>query len=180
MTKSQDRARRRWSTLLIVGIVLSALIVLGLRSNDSGATKAPRPGSQNAAPDRQKRIEQAFHDTPAVRRTEQEEFQVLIADYEQRVEEDPTAEDAPALLTAAANLCRQKLQDNSRAAALYERVLLEFPQWERIESVYPLLVSCYEATNDYKSLKWLCESAMEKFPEGSSTHEFAKQKLGLK
>jgi tetratricopeptide (TPR) repeat protein len=104
---------------------------------------------------------------------------VLIAEYQRRLDDDPKDPNAPVLLNAMGNLTRQKFQDYKEAARYYELLINDYPQWERIASVYPQLATCYERLNDLHNLQWVYKAMMERFPADSQEYLYAKQELGL-
>jgi len=136
----------------------------------SAAVRSTRPDIQQTS--RQPR--------PAARRlTEQDKAQAIIADYQQRLDEEPRGEDAPVLLHAMGNLARQKLGDYAQAAQCYEVILTEFPEWEGIRKVYPQLATCYERLGQTSEEHKVYRRMMKALPEDSQEYAFAKQQLGI-
>lgn len=103
----------------------------------------------------------------------------LIEHYRSQLEQNPQDPDTPAYLSAMGNLYKMKKMDCASAIPYYERVIIEYPDWEGIKSIYPELVSCYEEVNDYKGKIWIHEEMMKRFPEDSQEYLFAKESLGL-
>ncbi len=103
----------------------------------------------------------------------------LIEYYKTHIEKNSQEPDTPAYLFAIGNLYKIKKMDCASAIPYYERIILEFPDWEGIKSVYPELSTCYEETNDYRGKIWLHDEMMKRFPPDSQEYLFAKQSLGL-
>jgi len=103
----------------------------------------------------------------------------LIEYYRSHLEQNPQDPNTPAYLTAMGNLYKIKKMDCARAIPYYERVIIDYPDWEGIKSIYPELASCYEEVNDYKGKIWIHEEMMKRFPEDSQEYLFAKKALGL-
>lgn len=103
----------------------------------------------------------------------------LIEHYRSQLEQNPQDPNTPAYLTAIGNLYKIKKMDCANAIPYYERVIIDYPDWEGIKSIYPELVSCYEEVNDYKGKIWIHEEMMKRFPEDSQEYLFAKKELGL-
>lgn len=103
----------------------------------------------------------------------------LIELYTRRLEKSPPPEEVPALLTALGNLYKDRKQDCTSAVQYYERVVIEYPDWEGTKSVYPLLGMCYEELNDSRGKIWLYQEMMRRFPPDSQEYIYAKTELGL-
>lgn len=103
----------------------------------------------------------------------------LIEHYRSQLEQNPQNPDTPAYLSAIGNLYKIKKMDCANAIPYYERVIIDYPDWEGIKSIYPELASCYEELNDYKGKIWIHEEMMKRFPEDSQEYLFAKTALGL-
>jgi len=103
----------------------------------------------------------------------------LIEHYRSQLEQNPQDPNTPAYLSAIGNLYKMKKMDCANAIPYYERVIIDYPDWEGIKSIYPELASCYEEVNDYKGKIWIHEEMMKRFPEDSQEYLFAKKALGL-
>lgn len=103
----------------------------------------------------------------------------LIEYYRSQLETNPDNPDTPAYLFAMGNLYKLKKMDCASAIPYYERIVIEFPNWEGIKSVFPELASCYEAVNDAHGKIWVYEEMMKRFPEDSQEYLFAKKALNL-
>ncbi|MGC8737029.1 MAG: tetratricopeptide repeat protein [Candidatus Hydrogenedens sp.] len=103
----------------------------------------------------------------------------LIEYYHSQLEQNPQDPNTPAYLCAMGNLYKMKKMDCASAIPYYEKVIIDYPDWEGIKSIYPELASCYEEVNDYKGKIWIHEEMMKRFPEDSQEYLFAKKALGL-
>jgi TolA-binding protein len=107
------------------------------------------------------------------RSSPQDEARETISRYEERFAADPGGEDAPSYLMAMGNLSRQKLLDYEAAAHYYALLVERFPDWERIDKVYPNLVTCYQQLGDQEALRRTYLAMQDRYPESSPYHEFA-------
>ena len=105
---------------------------------------------------------------------------ITIDFYKTFLEKHPNYPDTPAVLTAIGNLYMNKKMDYRTAASYFERVIIEYPKWDGIKSVYTLLSMCYEELNDHQGKIWLYQKILEEFPPDSQEYQFAKEQLGLK
>ncbi len=103
----------------------------------------------------------------------------LIEYYRSQVEENPQDPNTPAYLSAMGNLYKNRKMDCASAIPYYEKIVIEFPDWEGIRSVFPELATCYETVNDYRGKIWIYEEMMRRFPEDSQEYLYAKSALGL-
>lgn len=116
----------------------------------------------------------------AVRRRAQagrEKALATIRAHQQQIDENPEAEDAPALLAAMGNLNRQKLRDYEEAVRCYRLLLHDYPDWEGVRSTYVQLGTCYERLGDLQNADRLYAEMTKVFPETSQEHQFARAKL---
>ncbi|MCX8064907.1 MAG: tetratricopeptide repeat protein [Candidatus Hydrogenedentes bacterium] len=104
---------------------------------------------------------------------------ITIDYYKAFLEKNPNHPETPAILTATGNLYMSKKMDYRTAASYFERVIIEYPNWEGAKGVYTLLSMCYEELNDYRGKTWLYQEIMNRFPPDSQEYQFAKQQLGL-
>lgn len=103
----------------------------------------------------------------------------LIEYYRSQVEKNPQDPNTPAYLSAMGNLYKNRKMDCARAIPYYEKIVIEFPDWQGIKSVFPELATCYETVNDYRGKIWIYEEMMKRFPEDSQEYLYAKSALGL-
>jgi tetratricopeptide (TPR) repeat protein len=116
---------------------------------------------------------------PESRASEQDKTREAIAEYQQRLDDDPKSEDAPALLNAMGNLSVQKLLDYKEAARYYGLLIHDYPDWPGIAKVYPHLATCYSRLGDRKSEQWVYKEMIRKFPPESQENQYARSQLGL-
>jgi tetratricopeptide (TPR) repeat protein len=183
MNKPKTRGMRpKWSLLIVA--VLGAALVLWLLL--PGQEETPdQPGGAGApalAPEpAQQELRQRLEEAQAVpqRVDPQEELLDTIEAQRAAVEADPRSEEAPGLLNAMGNLYLQRLVDYESAAEAYQRLLLEYPDWEGNYSVFPQLEVCYEQLGDGEGLRWLWGLMMERFPPESELHHYGAEQLGV-
>lgn len=104
---------------------------------------------------------------------------VTINYYKAFLEKNPNHPDTPAILSALGNLYLSKKVDYETAASYFERIIIEYPDWEGAKGLYSLLSLCYDQLNDSHSKIWLYQEMMKRFPPESQEYQFAKQELGL-
>jgi tetratricopeptide (TPR) repeat protein len=179
MAEPRDAARQRRYlagalALCILFVIVAVAAMIRSGSGTSGPARPVPPPSEQA-------LRKALDQNPAPEQTKTpaQQAQETIASYRKQLEASPNSPDTPAVLNAMGNLYRQKLLDYKEAARCYERIILEFPQWEAAPAIYPLLSTCYEKTGDHQSLLWLYQEMMKRFPEDSQEYLFAKEELGL-
>lgn len=103
----------------------------------------------------------------------------LIAEYENRLKNEPQSSEVPAILAALGNLYSHKLMDCRRASEYYEEIILNHADWEGARVIYPELSVCYERLGDQEQLQWLYRRMMEVFPEDTQEYAFARAQLNL-
>lgn len=113
----------------------------------------------------------------AVQAKKDDKALALIASYETRVNDQPSADDAPAYLMAMGNLYRQKLQDYTKAAEQYERLLADYPDWDGSRKAYLQLVTCYERLGELAKRDSVYRRMLDVFPADSKEYEFAEHHL---
>jgi tetratricopeptide (TPR) repeat protein len=101
----------------------------------------------------------------------------VIGAHQKRIEKDRESEEAPALYAAMGNLYRLKVQDYEEAARCYELLLLDYPDWPNIRTVYVQLATCYERLGDWKGVERVYKGMMAKFPKESQEYQYAQAKL---
>lgn len=115
---------------------------------------------------------------PPQRRTPQEEAEDQVRQYREQLDAEPVNENTPVILMAMGNLYRQRLLNYEEAARCYERVIEEFPNAIQISDAYVQLSTCYERMNAPEKANRLHLKMMERFPEDSVEHQFAREQLG--
>lgn len=161
---------------LAIAIGAAAAILLGGEPPKPTASAATSVSS----PEGQRVVVGADADGPRAmtpRKTPEEKTRDTIASHEARVQAEPDAPEAPALLCAMGNLYRQKLGDYEKAAEAYSLLLAKYPNWEGLQRVYLNLAICYEKLGRTDDENWVYEQMMEHFPEDSQEYLFAKSKL---
>jgi len=171
--RNEARQRQYLAGALVLCILLVVVGVVAMVRSGSG-TSGP---ARRVPPPSEQALREALDKNPAPEQTTTpaQQAQETIASYRKKLEADPNSPDTPALLNAMGNLYRQKLLDYKEAARCYERIILEFPQWEAAPAIYPLLSTCYEKNGDHQSLIWLYQEMMKRFPEDSQEYLFAKK-----
>jgi len=103
----------------------------------------------------------------------------LIEYYRSQIQQNPQAPEAPAYLSAIGNLYKQRKMDCTSAIPYYEKIVIDYPDWEGIRTIYPELAMCYESVNDYRGKIWIHKEMMRRFPPDSQEYIYAKNALGL-
>jgi len=176
-----------WSTVkstlaetwyLVAALCAISLVVIYKLS--TGGELEPPPGGRpgGGSPASAKATQTAaVAQVQTVRLTEEERARQTVAEYQERLADNPKHKDAPALLLAAGNLTMIKLKDFKEAARLYELLIHDYPAWEAIAGVYPQLMTCYEQLSDSDGLRWLYKKMMDEFPPESNEYKYAQAKL---
>lgn len=181
--------RRLWESswhvaLVFVGCIIYLVFGFAMRGGPPAAEVDVAPAAQVSGDDLSqaelKRILEEGRDRPAAPPplTEAEIAQADIDSYLKQFEEDPQSPDAPAYLFASANLYATAVGNDEQACRLYERILLEYPAWERVNSVYPLLCSAYERAGERREQQDLLYKMLQLFPEDTPLHLYATEQLG--
>lgn len=184
MSLSTARGLRPGYVLLVVligGVALLAWLLWPQQENPAGPDGSPT--AETASPEQaQQALRERFEQARAVSQQEDPAQRVreTIAVQLAAVEADPESPDAPGLLNAMGNLHMQRLMDYRSAAEAYQRLLLEYPQWEGNYHVFPQLEVCYEQLRDDEGLRWLWAQMMERFPPESDLHKYGAQQLGIR
>ena len=118
-----------------------------------------------------------FEPTPN-RATAEGRAMSLIERHEAALANNPDDLEAPALLSAMGNVYRQRLGDYESAARAYETILLDYPNWPQIRTVFPQLQVCYKQLDDWDGVDWVYQQMMDIFPEDSEEHLYARTQLG--
>jgi tetratricopeptide (TPR) repeat protein len=134
---------------------------------EARAALAARQGAAAMANNGLKALQDA-RKTPADRARE------VIASHQARLEEDPEAEEAPALLTAMGNLHIQKLGDYEEAIQCYEKVLASHPSAPSARSARIHLAASYEHLGDRENAERIYRQMMTVYPEDSQEYKYAE------
>jgi tetratricopeptide (TPR) repeat protein len=167
--------RDNWYGLAALGLMGAALLYGLARSGSTPEAAHPAVAVASA-------VEGAAETVTlmADRPTEADKARGIIAEHQAKLDADPRSPDAPAFLDAMANLYRQRMGDYVNAAQCYERLLIDYPQWEGIQRVYAQLATCYERSGDSSNAQRVYKKMMDVFPPESQECLYAKAKLGLK
>lgn len=172
----KSAVRDNWYFLVIIGLLLAAAAYKSFVS-----AEAPQEDAFRAAPVVASQASGSSAPLPKKRRpprpTAQEKAQTIIGEHQERLDEDPDSEEAPALLKAMGNLARQKLRDYEQAVDYYEQILDKYPDWEGTRQVYAQLALCYERMGDQEGAAATYVEMMEELPEDSDEYQFAKMQL---
>lgn len=161
---------KNWYLLLLL-VAAAAFFIYGV----SGARQTPPaspPGSATDNADGRDRPPGA-----GLVVSDEEKTIEQIEEYRRRVEEEPRAEEAPALLAAAGNLSCQKLLDYEKAAQFYETALADYPGWEGARGLYVQLATCYERLEDWEKARRVYRRMMDAFPPESQEYQYARAKF---
>ena len=173
--------RPKWALLVVavVGVVVAGWLLWPRHAEDAAPEVDPDAAAE--MPVAQQELRERFEQARAVppRPEPEEELRTTIAGHQAAIDADPEAEETPGLLNAMANLYLQRLTDYRAAAEAYQRLLIEYPDWEGNYAVFPQLELCYEQLNDGEGLRWLWAQMMDRFPPESELHHYGAQQLGL-
>jgi tetratricopeptide (TPR) repeat protein len=170
--------RQNWYLVVVMGICVVAaaygFAVSGGEANGEdvkqpafGAQAVPMGGS---GPDRLEQLNRASGSS-------RDKVMQTIQSHREKVDAEPEAEDAPALLAAMGNLYRQKLRDYEQAALCYEELLSNHRDWEASRRIYLQLATCYERLENWPSAYRVYTEMAATFPEESQEYEYAQAKL---
>lgn len=166
---------RYGATIFLAAVLLFIMYQWLSQGPDREAAPPATPGAQPVAVS-----PETFQTAPAApRETVREEAQRTIEEYRERIETAPDAEEKPALLMAMGNLYQQRLMDYREAANCYQVYILEYPEAPDLALAYTQLGTCYELLGDGVNANRIYLEMMERFPDDSQEHLYAKDKLGL-
>ncbi len=181
---SNEKQETFWTVLLNENWPLLALFALLMVGGLVGYmfSSGDEDGRENgvAAAEQKPFTERVPHARPAnePRPTPEEKVRETIESHREKIQRNPEAEKSPAYLSAMGNLYMRKLRDYRSAIDCYEILLMDYPDWDLISSVYIHLAECYEKLGDIDHMKDTYHRMMEKFPEDSVEYEFAVSLLG--
>jgi tetratricopeptide (TPR) repeat protein len=169
---AEGLVRQNWPLLVAIGLLLGGAMFGYMRSNDrdktadaAGLLSQQQAAIVNGGGTALQRPQ---------RKTPQELAKEQIAEHEATIEADPDHKDTPAYLMAIGNLYKQKLLDYEQAAQCYERILMEFPDWDNVRVVYMQLATCYERLEDKEKVKGVYEQMLDVFPSDSQEYAIAR------
>ena len=168
--------RSNWY-LVAVLLVCFGVVAYKFSTGDSGETGRIAPVSSSAQVTPAWRPADGLSQLNQSSRTARERALEIIRSHEEKVQADPTAADAPALMAAAGNLYRQKVGDYAEAARCYEVLLGDYPDSVVTRTAYVQLATCYEQLGESEKSMKTYNRMLEFFPEGSQEHQFALAKL---
>lgn len=185
MSQSVKNNKPILPTLLIV--ISICFILFGILGAISVRTEKSETVMQPAAT----KIPQNLNTSPILNSTHQETMpenkiptdlknpDQLIEYYQTQLQQNPQAPEVPAYLSAIGNLYKQRKMDCASAIPYYEKIIIDYPDWEGIRSIYPELAMCYDSVNDYRGKIWIHNEIMRRFPPDSQEYIYAKNALGL-
>lgn len=110
--------------------------------------------------------------------SKQDKARDSIREYHEKFAKNPDKAKSAADLSNLGNLHYSKLGEYTQAAAYYEQLLKNYPNWKGNNVAYPNLASCYERLNEKKLAKYTYERMLAYFDSDTQHYLFAKQKLG--
>ncbi len=183
MSVFDERPHLKWASMLAVGAVFLIIAMAGMFA-DRGAARGvestrPRVKQQTSRMSQTEMRHRIAEAQQAIPPDTVAETRAVINEHRNKVEVDPDAPDAPALLLAMGNLNFRKLRDYDQAILCYEQILHRYPDWEGISQVYSALATCYEEAGEHEKVHRIYMTMMDVFPEDSEEYYFAADKLGL-
>ncbi|MFP4191312.1 MAG: tetratricopeptide repeat protein [Candidatus Hydrogenedentota bacterium] len=169
----KEALRRNWHWAALCAVFLA----VGLVPVITGGTDQAGDQGRAARAETGASAERQLEPTPT-RATGEERALSLIERHEAALADNPDDLEAPALLSAMGNVYRQRLNDYESAARAYETILLDYPDWPQIRTVFPQLQVCYKQLDDWDGVDWVYQQMMEIFPEDSEEHLYARTQLG--
>ena len=162
--------RQNWALLTTIGVLLGFAGFMYLR----GDSESPiLTADASVVSSGQMTVVATANQARVVRKTPQEKALEQIAEHEAKVKADPDHEDAPAYLAAMGNLYRQKLVDYEKAEQCYQRLLMDYPDWDGVRVVYMQLATCYERLDQRENALQVYKQMLKVFPEDSQEHAIA-------
>jgi tetratricopeptide (TPR) repeat protein len=161
--------RQNWALLVAIGVLLggAGFGYLYDRSEEDAISNvnvaAVVPGQAMAVT--------TAAQSRAERKTPQDLALEQIAEHEEKVQADH--EDTPAYLAAMGNLYRQKMVDYEKAAECYERLLMDYKDWDGVRAVYMQLATCYERLDQDEKMISVYKQMLDVFPAESQEHQIA-------
>ena len=113
-------------------------------------------------------------------RTPAEKARETIEQHEAKLAQNPSSEEAPALLCAIGNLRRQRLGEMDEAIECYERVIRDYPESSLVRSAYINLAHAYEERDETHNARSVYQRMMQAFPEDSQEYLYASAKVAGK
>ncbi len=178
MTVFEEFFRKYWYAIIPVA---GLLIVIAWRilSPSAARDETQSPGALEQRFGLTAVPEEFFQPAAApTRRTPQEEAEEQVRRYREQLAAEPLNENTPVILMAMGNLYRQRLLNYDEAARCYERIIEEFPNAIQISDAYVQLSTCYQRMDAPEKANRLHLKMIERFPEDSVEHQFAREQLG--
>ena len=179
--RALKRAQRDNGPLLAGAVVLAVGVVVALLFMPTGGpveetppTPAPVTSADTSEATDLIATTGPFKPAP----TAGDKAQVHIDNYQEELRTDPDSEETPHNLVRIGNLYYSQVGDYEKAAIHYERVIKEFPFFDRIEDFYPSLAACYERMGDERMERQTYQRMLDYYPKESKYYEFAEAKLG--
>lgn len=173
--------KQKWTLMLVLsGILVVAALIGGLvgRGNAESEETGVRvriPEARMGQQEMRERLNEAQNQQLRDYRRETEQ---VIEEHYARVQMDPDAPEAPALLLAMGNLHR-RLFNYEEAIWCYQQILVRYPDWDGKYMAYGQLATCYEEMGDHSNTLRVYMDIMREFPEESEEHQLARAQLGL-
>ncbi len=163
-----------WQNRYILGGLVVVLAIVGYMKTTQDNGDPGEKSGENNGPNQPVVVNRPIQKP---RPTKEQKARKMIAEYQERLEQDPKSEDAPALLSAMGNIYFRELQDYENARESFESLLLDYPDWSNTRKIYPKLSDCYKKLGDSTNARLAYQRMLEVVPKDSSDHVFAEAQL---
>ena len=110
----------------------------------------------------------------------EDEMRVKVRQLWRQLDRETDSEEAARLLRDIGNIYGGNLGEYDQAAACYQELLRQYPQYTMRHGVYYALINAYEQLEEWTELRRAYLEMLEEFPPGSPEHQWALDGLGIR